>query len=147
MPRIAALALDRFDHGAFFAADVGAGAAPQIEPRVLGEARRLELGDLALQDLEHRRILVAHVDEDLLGLHRPGRDQHALEELVRLALEIEAVLEGAGLALVAVDRHQARPLLGAHQAPLAPRREAGAAQPAQAAVRERGDHVLHLART
>ena len=30
-PRLAALALDRFDHRGLFAADVGAGAAPQME--------------------------------------------------------------------------------------------------------------------
>ena len=64
---------------------------------------------------------------------------------MRLALEVDAVLEGAGLALVAVDRHQPRSLLGAHQAPLAPRREAGAAQAPQAAVGQRRDHVVHLA--
>ena len=85
MPGQAALALDRLDHGALFAADVGAGAAADVHLGVLGEAGRLELGDLLLQDLDDGGIFVAHVDEDLLGLDRPRRDQHALQELVRLA--------------------------------------------------------------
>ena len=52
-------------------------------------------------------------------------------------LEVVAVLEGAGLALVGVDRHQPRRRLGAHQRPLAPGREAGAAEPAQAGIARR----------
>src|SRR3546814_2916065 len=49
-------------------------------------------------------------------------DQRALEEAVRIALQVEAVLEGAGLALVGVDRHQARPLEAAHDLPLLDRK-------------------------
>ena len=50
---------------------------------------------------------------------------------MRVGLEVVAVLEGAGLALVGVDRHQPRPRLGADEAPLAPGREARAAEAAQ----------------
>ena len=146
MPGQPALALDQLDHGALFAADVGAGPAPHVDLGVLGEAGGFELGDLGFEDLQHRRVLVAHINKNVDGLHRPGRDQHALQELVRLALEVDAVLEGAGLALVAVDRHQPRTLLGPHQAPLAPRRKARAAQAPQAAVGQRRDHLVHLAR-
>ncbi len=39
MPRQAALALDRFDHRGFFAADIGAGAAPQMHLGVRRQAR------------------------------------------------------------------------------------------------------------
>ena len=53
---------------------------------------------------------------------------------MRVALEVGAVLEGAGLALVDVHGHQARRGLLAHDAPLAAGREAGAAQAAQAGV-------------
>ena len=97
---------------------------------------------LDVEDLQHSRILVAHVDEDFLGFHGPGRDQHAFEELVRTAFEIVAVLEGAGLAFVAVDGHVARAFFGAHKRPLAPGGEAGAAEAAQTAVRERGDDLI-----
>src|SRR5207247_2525341 len=60
----------------------------------------------------------------------------------RIALEVVTILESAGLALVDVDRHQPRRGLVAHDAPLAPGREAGAAQAAQARVLERLDDVL-----
>ncbi len=69
-------------------------------------------------------------------------DQQAFEEAVRIALEVGAVLEGAGLALVDVDRHQARRRLLAHDAPLAAGREARAAEAAQARVFHRLQHVV-----
>ena len=50
-----------------------------------------------------------------------------------IGFEIVAVLEGAGLALVGIDRHQARLGLGADEPPLAPGRKPGAAKTAQAA--------------
>ena len=90
------------------------------------------------QDVQHRRIFVAHVEIDALGLDRPGGNQRALEHLLRIALEIIAVLERAGFALVAVDGHQPGPLIGAHDLPFAPGGEACAAEPAQAGV----GHVL-----
>ena len=56
---------------------------------------------------------------------------------MRIDLEIIAVLEGARLALVAIDRHQPRLRLGEHRAPFAPGRETGAAEPAKLRVVER----------
>ena len=146
MPGQAALAFDRLDHGALFAADVGAGAAANVQLGVLGEAGRLELGDLLLQDLDNGGVFVADVDEDLLGLDGPRGNQRAFQELVRLALEIVAILEGAGLALVAVDGHQPRALFAAHEAPFASRREACAAETAQAAIGKSCDHIVGCAR-
>ncbi len=51
---------------------------------------------------------------------------------MRIGFEIIAILEGAGLALVAIDRHQPRPGLAEHRAPFASGRKAGAAEAAQA---------------
>ena len=84
--------------------------APRRRIRIAGrrQAGRLELWDLAQQDLADAGVLVAQIDVDGRGLDRPGGDQRALEEPVRVALEIVAVLEGAGLALVGVDREIAR---------------------------------------
>jgi hypothetical protein len=82
-------------------------------------------------------VFVAQVDVDGLGAHHLGGDQHAFEKAVRVALQVETVLEGAGLAFVDVDGHQARRGLLAHDAPLAPRRKARAAQAAQARVLQR----------
>ena len=57
---------------------------------------------------------------------------------MRVAAQIVAVLEGPGLALVAVDAHVARLGLAADDLPFAPGREAGAAEAAQAGIVERG---------
>src|SRR5205807_5385650 len=53
-----------------------------------------------------------------------------------------AVLEGAGLALVRIDRKEARLRLLEHEAPFAPGRETGAAEPAQPGIFEHLDHVF-----
>ena len=62
---------------------------------------------------------------------------------MRVALEIVAVLEGAGLALVGVDREVARLRLLAHELPFAPGRKAGAAEPAQAGLVERREQLAN----
>src|SRR5687768_4842526 len=132
--RHAALAFDRLDHRRLFAADVSSRAAAQMDG---GQGTRLLLSQLLqfrFQNLSTGRVFIAQVDPDLADARRPGGNQHALEEAVRVALEVPAVLEGARLALVDVHRHQPRLGLGGDQAPLAPRRKAGAAQPAQPRV-------------
>ena len=130
MARQAALALDRFDHRGFFAADVGAGAAAQMDRGVLCKARALDFGDLVDEQQPHFRIFVADIKVRFSGLDDPRRDQHAFDKTVRIAFQIIAVLERARLALVGVDREQARRGLGAHQRPLASGRETGAAEAA-----------------
>src|SRR5690606_5671600 len=64
------------------------------------------------------------------------------QELMRAALQIVPVLERARLALVTVDRHEPRAWLCAHEAPLAARWKSRTAEPAQAAIRKRRNHVL-----
>ena len=86
MARQAALALDRLDHRRLFAADVGAGAAAQMQLGVPGEAGALELGDLLEQHQPQFGIFVADIDVGLDRLDHAGRDQHAFEEAVRIAL-------------------------------------------------------------
>ena len=61
---------------------------------------------------------------------------------MRVADEEVPVLEGAGLPLVGVHRHQPRPRLGPHGAPLAAGREARAAKASQAAIVERPQNLL-----
>ena len=109
---------------------------------MLGELALVEAGDLLDEDLAGDRILVAQIDVDGLGLDGPGADQHALEEGMRIALEEVAILEGADLALVAVDGHHARFRRRSDEAPFAARREAGAAEAAQPAVVQRLHHLL-----
>src|SRR5690606_1658631 len=59
--REAALAFDRFDHCRLFAADIGAGAPPEVDLRVLRQPRLLDGGDLPQQNLPRRRIFVAQI--------------------------------------------------------------------------------------
>ena len=143
MARQAALALDRLDHRRLFAADVGAGAAAQMD---LGDTcRGPRVRACAISSSQHQPqlgIFVADVDVDLGRLDHPGGDQHAFEEAVRIEAEIVAVLERAGLALVGVHRHQPRAFFGAHERPLAAGREARAAKPAQAGVADDLDQLV-----
>ena len=104
VPGEPALALDRFDHRGFFAADISTGAAAQMNARIFGEPGRFDLGDLLGEHQPHVRIFVADVDVDFRRFDHPGRDQHALDEAMRIPLEIVAVLEGTRLALVGIDR-------------------------------------------
>ncbi len=104
-----------------------------------------ERGDLAVEDRAALRVFVAQIDVDVGGLDHPGGDQHPFEKPVRVGFEKIAVLEGAGLALVAVDREQPRRRLLAHQPPFAPGRKPGAAEPAQPRMLERLDQLLAAA--
>src|SRR6266478_3782903 len=104
VPRQSALAFDAFQERGLFTADIGAGAAPHVEHR----PARWQLGDFALEDVARGRIFVADVDVDVGRLHHVGADQSPLQKAMRIGFEIVAVLEGTGLALIAIDRHQPR---------------------------------------
>ena len=106
---------------------------------------RFKRGDLGQQDLAVLGIFVAQVEIDRFRLDRPGGDQHALKHLVRFGVQIVAVLERAGLALVRIDRHQARTRLSAHKAPLLPGREPGAAQATQPGIAQDLDDLIRRA--
>ena len=62
-----------------------------------------------------------------------------------IALEVPAVFEGAGLALVRIHGKQARARVGAHEAPFAAGRETGTAEPAQARRVDQLDDLLDVA--
>ena len=133
MPRQPALALDAFDHRAFFAADISPRAAPQIDVAGRDQFGLFQRPDLARQNFQHRRIFVAHIDETGFRLDRPGGDQHAFQKQMRGAFQIIAILESTGLALVPVHGQIAHTLIGAHKSPFAPRRKACPTKPAQPA--------------
>ena len=108
--RLAALAFERLEHAGLLAADVGARAAVdvhvELEARahdaVAEDAVLVRLLDRPLQDLRRLRVLAADVDVAGVGLHRPAADRAPLDELVRVVLHEEPVLERARLGLVGV---------------------------------------------
>ena len=142
--RLALLAFQAFEHRGFFAADIGAGAAVDDDIEVIARAAGVladEAGLVGLADGGEQRfgfadIFAADVDEGGAGLHGKAGDERAFDQLVRIVADDLAVLAAAGFRFVGVDDEVARPRrvrrLG-HEAPLHPRREAGAATAAQAA--------------
>ena len=84
-----------------------------------------------LDPLEAEGELAADVDEGLGHLQGVGGDEHALDQLVGVALDQQMVLEGGRLALVPVDHQVGDRVLAQHR-PLAAGREAGPAPAEQA---------------
>ena len=141
--RRAALAFDAGDQRRLLAADEGARAQPYVDVEtearaadaVAQQAQALGLLDGRLEVLHGQRILGAHVDEALLRAHRVGRDRHAFQHAVRIALQHGAIHERAGVAFVGVADHVLLLLAGLGDgAPLQARGIARAAAPAQAAA-------------
>ena len=140
-PRHALLALQRLDQRRFLAADIGAGAAMDVEVEVPAAAAGVgaeQPGGVALVDRRlHHEVLVvvlaAHVDVAGVGAHRDAGEQAALRQGVRVVPQDVAVLAGAGLGLVGVHHEVVRPpvRLLRHEGPLHAGREAGAAAAAQ----------------
>ena len=147
-PHHAALALEAFQHGGLFAADIGAGAAADLE--VEGFVRTLNIvaqpfrrgggGDRLLHGGDGIGIFRADIDEALGGAGGDAGDGHALDEHEGIALHHHAVGEGAAVALVGVaaDIFLVR-LRVMHRLPLDAGGEARAAAAAQARLGDLGD--------
>ena len=103
-------------------------SSEKSEPKILLAERAVFVGvvDGLLDALETERELAAHEDEDRRDLQRVGRDDDALDQLVRIALEQQVVLERRRLGLVTVH-HEVRDRGLAQHRPLATGRETGAA--------------------
>ena len=71
-----------------------------------------------VEPLVAERELAAQVDEREVALDRERRDDDALDELVRIALDEHAVLERRRLAFVAVHHEVARERVGRQERPL-----------------------------
>ena len=103
-------------------------------------AVRVRLVAGLLQALETQGELAPAVDEGKLGPGRVGRDRRPLDDLVRIALDEQVILEGRRLALVAVDDHIAGLTVAQHR-PLAPCWEPRATAPEQARLVDLGSDV------
>ena len=96
-----------------------------------------------LQPLDGQRIFRPDVDVTLVRADRVAGDRHAFEHAMRVAFQHAAVHERAGIAFVGVADHV---LLAAavglgDRAPLQPGGKAGAAAPAQPALRHLVDDL------
>ena len=99
VPRLAALALDRFEERRLLAADVGAGAAPELDVEVAEEDVRVARPAAAIawrQTRLRQRVLAADVDERLRRPDREGRDGDRFDDGERVALHQDAVAERPG---------------------------------------------------
>lgn len=139
--RIAGLALQRFEHGGLLAADIRARAAmdghfqaePAAEDVLPQEAVLVGVGDGLNPAFDAQEKLAANVNIRPARADGISRDDDALDDLVRVALDDFAVFEGAGFALVGVDRHHfGQVRVPGQEAPFDARRESRAAPSAQA---------------
>ena len=111
--RNAALAFERFHQRRLFAHFVGACAGvhedveidARAEDVLADEAARVGVGHRVFHDLDQIAIFAAQIDVAGLRADGEGGDHHAFDDGMRIVLEDEAVLAGAGLALVAIAEH------------------------------------------
>ena len=127
--------LHRLEHRRLLPADVRACAHDELDVQ---PAR----GDRLTQARTRGGVLLAQVDERVVGLAEAHRCRDALEQELRAQLHHVAVLDRPRLALVGVDDHDAGRGLGANGRPLAEGREAGAAHPGQAGGLEPRQHLV-----
>ena len=145
---ISALAFERFDQPGFFAADVSAGAAMNVNldvepgaehvaPHEIFLARFL---DRALEDLRAFRKLAADVDVGRLRAERETGDQDSLDQLVGILVNNVAVLECPRLRFIGVaDQVDRLFFVGLDKAPFHAAGKPGAA----AAPQARSLHFVH----
>jgi hypothetical protein len=151
----AALALDRLEQAGLLAADVRTRTAVQVavhregnlaleQPLLAEDAVLVRLLDRPLEHLRLMVVLAADEEERGVELTRPARDRDALEHQMRIEVDEQAVLEGARLGLVTVDREIPTATVGSRkERPLESRREA---RPAATAKHRGLDLVDDLAR-
>src|SRR5439155_25334118 len=67
LPRQPALALDALEHRRLFAADIGSGAAAEMDARMAQQPGGLDCGNPTLEDRAALRVLIAQIDIDFGG--------------------------------------------------------------------------------
>ena len=137
--RLRALALERLEQRRLLARFVGAGAAVHVDVAVEAGAEDVlaenppgvGLVDGALELVLHVEELAANVDVGDLRANGIAANRAPFNQQVRIALDQQMVLEGAGLALVRIARDIAGLGLLVDELPLQSGRESGAAAAAQ----------------
>src|SRR6185503_18842052 len=110
LPRMTSLAFERFEQAGLFSADVRTGSRMQndIEIEIGSEdflsqkPFRLRLAQRLVQDAISQREFSPDVDEREVTIDGIGGDDHAFDQLVRVALENHAILAGARLTFIGV---------------------------------------------
>ena len=144
--RLPLLAFQAFQQGGFLAADIGAGAAVDVDIEVPARAAGVAadqpggigLLDRGLQALGLAVEFAADIDIRRVGAHCETGDQAAFDQLVRIVAHDVPVLAGAGLGFVGIDDQIVRAAVALvvrrHEGPFEAGREAGAAPAAQAGI-------------
>ena len=117
MTRQTALALNAFDHGAFFTANISACASAEIDIAGFDNAIGFELCNFFREDMQDRRIFIPHVNESRLCLDRPRGNEHSFEKSMRFTFEEIAVFKCTGLAFITIYSKIPRSGFGADERP------------------------------
>ncbi len=137
---VGALAFEGFDEASLFAADVGAGAAVDIDVEVVAGAEDVFAEEVfgacffdgCFEDAGAFGEFAADVDVGEVDAAGVAGDDHALEELVRILVDDVAVFEGAWFGFVGVaDEVDGAFFVGAKEGPLHACGEACAAASAE----------------
>ena len=140
-PRFTAFPLQRLEHGRLFAADVSAGAAVHrnievetaIENVLAKQAILIRIGNRLDPTFDAQEKLAPDVNERALRLHGVGGNDDPFDDLMRIALDDGAILEGAWLSFVGIDRQITDDVSPrGHKTPFQPGGKTGAAAPTQA---------------
>src|ERR1035441_2638627 len=145
--RIGPLAFKRFDEAGFFAANVSTRAAMNVHLQIVAGAENIFTEEIflagflecAVQNLRAFGHLAANVNVGELHVICEARDDHALDELMRILVNDLAVLDRARLGFVGVANEINRlAALAINKAPLE-----SAGKPSAAAAAQTGNfHVL-----
>ena len=139
---LAAFALQALQHGRAFAANVSPRAPAQHDARQRARRVVLQRLNLAREHGAQLMVFVTQIDVASLGAHHLRGNQHAFQKTVRVTLQVVAVFEGAGLALVQVHRQHFGCRVGQQGAPLACGGKARATQAAQVRALQRRQHRI-----
>ncbi len=145
--RLAAAPLQGIHQRRLLAADVGSGAAPQLDVEAHAVAQDVVAEEAAvaaalegvLDPRQGQRVFATQVKETFFAAGGEARDRHRLDQREGIVLHQDAVLEGAGLGLVGVADEVARQRGRARPLPLDARGKGGAAAPHELGV----DHLPH----
>ncbi len=115
--RIRALAFEGLEEAGLLTANVGTRAPVDVDVAVEARCRgcfcrgsRLARASLMAFHTMRAASGNSHADVDVaeVGIRREGRDDEALDELMRIVVQDVAILEGAGLGFVAIHHDVVR---------------------------------------